>query len=375
MYKIKCLEGRKTNMLSCSNVVEESRELTEEIIARWRSVLLAGDFILGQEVSRFESWVSNRCSGAYALTTNSGTDSLTLGLLALGIAPGDEVITCANSFVATVAAIVGVGATPILADVGLDELLSVGSIEPLLTERTRGVIVVHLRGRPVDIRSVTGFCESRNLFVVEDCAQAIGTTVCGRQVGTFGDVGAFSLHPLKSLGGVGDGGVVVTRRREIAEFAREARNHGLRSRGESSFFGRNSRLDTIQAAALNVKTKYLDQWLGRRREIAIHYNEALSKTLAGQELGGSKIGNSYYHYVIRTKRRNELRWWLMEHGIEASIHYPTPVHLQDAWLRKYGPVRLPVTEQLASEILSIPCHHSLTDLDVERIASTIAAFG
>lgn len=361
-------------MIKCTNVQEQTSDLSEAIIQRWRHVLEAGEFVLGDEVSTFENWMSQRCDGAYAVSMNSGTDALLLALRALGIGAGDEVITCANTFVATVGAIVAVGARPVLADVGDDELLHVDAIAPLIDARTRAVIPVHLRGRPVDTPSIVALCRTRGVAVVEDCAQAIGTTIHGRQVGVCGDAAAFSLHPLKTLGCLGDGGVLVTANSSIAAYARSARNHGLINREESVAFGINSRLDALQAAALNVKAQHVDGWLRRRKEIAAFYDETLAETATGADIGKGKLGNAYYHYVVRSKRRGQLLQHLARHNISGAIHYPIPIHRQRAWLRVQPPVSLATTERLTREILTIPCHHHLSDSEVERIVQAIRRF-
>ncbi|WP_206951866.1 DegT/DnrJ/EryC1/StrS family aminotransferase [Trinickia acidisoli] len=361
-------------MIKCNNVLEQARDLSEFIFERWRDILPAGDFVLGDDVSRFETWMSQRCMGAYAISMNSGTDALLLALRALGIGPGHEVITCSNTFVATVGAIVAVGARPILADVGDDELINVDTVAPLFTERTRAVIPVHLRGRPVDMDSMLTLCRAHGVAVVEDCAQAIGTTINGKQVGTSSDAAAFSLHPLKTFGGLGDGGILVTTNPEIAAYARRARNHGLQTRDESIVFGINSRLDSLQAAALNIKAPYLDRWLRRRREIAAFYDLALAETATGTDLGGGKPGSSYYHYVVKSAKRDGLQRHLAKYGIQAAVHYPVPIHRQQAWLRSQPPIALPTTERLSREILTIPCHHHLSDCDIEKIVVTIRSF-
>ncbi|AJX31264.1 DegT/DnrJ/EryC1/StrS family aminotransferase [Burkholderia oklahomensis] len=361
-------------MIQCNNVQEQARDLSGLIVERWRDVLEAGDFVLGEEVSRFETWMSQRCGGACAIAMNSGTDALLIALRALGVGPGHEVVTCANTFVATVGAIVAAGARPVLADVGDDELVDIDTIAPLLSARTKAVIPVHLRGRPVDVAPIVALCRAHGVAVVEDCAQAIGTTIDGRQVGTAGDAAAFSLHPLKTLGALGDGGVLVTTDPEIAEYAKSVRNHGLQTRDEAIMFGINSRLDSLQAAALNVKVRQLDSWLDRRKAIAAFYDEALAGTDTGTDLGGGRPGNAYYHYVVRSGYRDRLRRHLDDHGIQAAIHYPIPIHRQRAWLRGQPDVSLPNTERLAREILTIPCHHHLSDGDVERIATAIRRF-
>ena len=361
-------------MIKCNDIQEQARDLSEAIIERWRHVLHGGEFVLGDEVAVFEQEMSRRCGGAYAVAINSGTDALFLALRAHGIGAGHEVVTCSNTFVATVGAIVAVGARPVLADVGDDELVNADTIAPLLSDRTRAVIPVHLRGRHADVDSIVAHCRPRGVAVIEDCAQAIGTTINGRQVGASSDAAAFSLHPLKTLGALGDGGVLVTTSASVAEYAKCARNHGLVSREEAVAFGINSRLDTLQAAALNVKMEHLDQWLYRRKEIAAFYDEMLADTATGVDLGRGKPGNAYYHYVVRSARRDQLKQYLARHGIQAAVHYPIPIHRQQAWLCSQPPVSLPTTERLAAEILTIPCHHHLSDGEVEAVASAIRRF-
>ena len=361
-------------MIKCNNVQEQAQDLSGQIFTRWQELLQSGDFILGDEVLAFEAWMSGRCGGAHAVALNSGTDALFLALRALEIGPGDEVITCSNTFVATVGAIVSAGARPVLADVGHDELMNVDTIAPLLSERTKAVIPVYLRGRPLDIDAIIHLCRSRGVAVIEDCAQAIGTTIDGRQVGTRGDASAFSMHPLKTLGGLGDGGMLVTRDPKIAEYARIARNHGLETRNESVRFGINSRLDSLQAAALNVKAQYLDQWLKRRIEIAAFYDQALSATRTGADLGGGKPGSSYYHYVVQSDNRNGLQAFLAQNGVQTAIHYPVPIHWQKAWSSSQAHTVLPTTERLSRQMLTLPCHHHLSDGDVEKVATLITQF-
>ncbi|PHM47432.1 DegT/DnrJ/EryC1/StrS family aminotransferase [Xenorhabdus miraniensis] len=361
-------------MIKCNNIQEQALDLSEQIFKQWQDILATGDFVLGEEVSRLEKWMSQCCGGTHAIALNSGTDALLLALQALGVGPGDEVITCANTFIATVGAIVAVGAKPVLADVGDDELINVDTIAPLLTDRTKAVIPVYLRGRPVDIVPIVTLCRMRGVSVIEDCAQAIGTTINGLQVGTLGDAAAFSLHPLKTLGSFGDGGVLITTNPKIAEYAKLARNHGLQTRNESVLFGMNSRLDTLQAVVLNTKTQYLDRWLQRRKEISAFYDKELFNTTTGMDLGTGKPGNAYYHYVVKSKNRDKLQQHLAKHGIEAAIHYPIPIHRQQAWLRSQPHIILPTTERLAREILTIPCHHHLSNNDVERIVMVIKQF-
>lgn len=361
-------------MILCNNVQEQARDISVLLHHHLEKLLGKGDFVLGEEVEKFEAWMSQRCNGAYAISLNSGTDALFLALRALGVGAGDEVITCANTFVATVGAIVASGATPILADVGDDELLNVNTIEPLMSSRTKAVIPVYLRGRSLDVDPIIELCRSRGVAVIEDCAQAIGTTHNGCQVGTRGDASAFSMHPLKTLGGFGDGGMLVTRSNKIAQYARKARNHGLVTRSESALFGINSRLDSLQALVLNIKSRYLDLWLARKLEIAKLYNCALSDTVTSIDLGGGKNGGSYYHYVVQTKFRDELQVFLGNNDIQSAVHYPIPIHRQEAWLKSQSGIHLPNTERLSQEMLTLPCHHHLTNDDVEKVVSALKSF-
>lgn len=361
-------------MIRCNNVQQQAIDMYPLLQDKLKELLESGDFVLGHEVAQFESWLSTRCGGAYSVSVNSATDALILALRAFGVGPGDEVITCANTFVATVGAIIAVGARPVLADVGDDELMNVQNIACMVTPRTKAVIPVYLRGRVLDIASIVGFCRSKGLVVIEDCAQAIGAHIGGTQVGTVGDAAAFSFHPLKTLGGLGDGGALVTRDIKVYEYARLVRNHGLMSRDESLVFGVNSRLDSIQAAILNVKTGYIDGWLKRRREIASYYQEQLFSTPVGGDLGGGRPGAAYCHYVISVESREKLICYLDRHGIQAVIHYPIPVHRQKAWLLNMPEAYLPNTERLASRILTIPCHHGLSDGAVEKITSVLKKF-
>jgi dTDP-4-amino-4,6-dideoxygalactose transaminase len=361
-------------MIKVTNVKEQAQDLYSEIQTRWKKIIETGDFILGQEVNDFESWMSVRCGTAHAISMNSGTDALVVAMRALGIGPGDEVITCANTFIATVGAIISVGATPVLADVGRDELINAISISKIITTKTKAVIPVHLRGRPVDMRPILEICKHFGIFIIEDCAQAIGTSINGKQVGTDGIASAFSLHPLKTLGGFGDGGILITQDEHIATYAQLYVNHGLENRTSANFFGINSRLDSMQAAILNLKTRYLDSWLKRRNQIAHFYNAELKDTLSGIDLGESVPGNSYYHYVLATTYRKEFSAFLANAGIQTAIHYPIPIHQQTAWFARHKKVSLPMTEILSQRIVTIPCHHHLSDVHVEHITQTIKKF-
>lgn len=250
------------------NLGPENAPLFDDMVAGLREVVLSGQFMLGDDVERFEEGFAAFQGARYAIGVNSGTDALSLPLRAMGVGPGDEVITVANTFVATVGAILEVGATPRFADVGEDENLDPEALEAAITPRTRAVIPVHLRGRPVDMVRVMEVARRHDLVVVEDGAQAHGARFADRAVGTYGAAGGFSLHPQKILGACGDAGVIVTDDAELARQLRYLRHHGLRTREEVVRWGHNSRLDNLQAAFLNAKLPHLAGWLERRRALA-----------------------------------------------------------------------------------------------------------
>jgi dTDP-3-amino-2,3,6-trideoxy-4-keto-D-glucose/dTDP-3-amino-3,4,6-trideoxy-alpha-D-glucose/dTDP-2,6-dideoxy-D-kanosamine transaminase len=331
-----------------------------------------GSFILGEEVEEFERRFASFCGTRHAVGVSSGTSALTLTLRAIGVGPGDEVITVSNSFVATVAAIALVGAEAVLVDVGEDETIDPGAIRAALSPRTRAVLPVHLRGRPAAIEAVLAIAEEVGIAVIEDCAQAIGSRVGAHHVGSFGAAGCFSLHPLKNLSAWGDAGVVVSDDDELAAELRQLRNHGLRGRDAVERWGENARLDPVQAAVLNVKIGRLEEWNRRRRELAATYRAQL----AGEplELPADHPGHTYHHFVVRSDGRDALRDALAADGIETRVHYPVPVHLQPAaraHCRPGGPLER--TERDAGRILSLPLHPDLPDDAVGRVAAGLRA--
>lgn len=357
----------------------QNGSLAAEILPAVEAVLRRGDFILGTEVERFEDAFSDRVGRRFAVATNSGLDSLWLTLEALGIGPGCEVITVPNSYIATTAAIGLAGATPVFADVTDDENIDPTAIERLITERTRAILPVHLRGRPCQMQAIVEVAQRHQLHVIEDCAQAIDARSQGRKVGTFGIAGCFSLHPLKNLGGCGDGGIIVTDDEDLSRSLRSARNHGLRagdhSRNPCLFWGHNSRLDTIGASILNIKLAYLDQRTTRHVAIAQRYMNGLSHLPLGlpNEHQGELV--VYQAFVIQARERTEMQAFLEAQGVQTKVQYPIPIHLQPA-AQYLGYVRgdLPVAERLADCILSLPIYAELTDEEVNYVVDSIGAF-
>jgi len=353
------------------------RSMESEIDAAIKDVLSKGDFILRDQLQQFESNMASFLGVNYAVGVSSGTDAIFLSLLAAGVGLGNEVITVAHTFVATVAAIVHCGAKPVLVDVGGDMNMDVGQVEQLISPRTKAIIPVHLNGRLCDMEKLMSIANEHNLVVIEDAAQALGATFDGKNAGSFGLSGCFSFYPAKMLGAAGDGGLVATSDKEISEKIRLLRNHNQqRTTGNILGYGYNSRLDNLQAAILNVKLKYLPKWIERRRELAGLYHQGLSdlphlKLPPPPEPHG-RFYDVYQNYVIRAQERDRLVTHLRESGIEVLISWPKPLHHQK--LLGLEHFHLPKTEQISKEVLSLPLYPELSDEKVEFVIEAIHNF-
>jgi dTDP-4-amino-4,6-dideoxygalactose transaminase len=339
-------------------------------------VLDHGHFILGEEVEEFERRFAELCQAPFAIGVNSGTDALILSLRALGIGPGDEVITAPNSFVASAGCIALVGAKPVFVDIRDDYNLDPTLLEAAITPRTKAMLPVHLTGRAADMDGIMDIARRHHLRVVEDAAQAVTAEYKGRRVGSFGDAGCFSLHPLKTLNACGDGGVVVTHSRELCEKIQLMRNLGLRTRENAVLWSSNSRLDTLQASLLLVKLKYVNEWTEKRRTNARIYQEKLKGLPSVQVPMDSPHERAVYHtFVIQAERRDELKQYLADQGIGTAVHYAIPIHLQAAAAGLgYRRGDFPVAERQAARILSLPIYPELRRKDLERVAETIRSF-
>jgi len=350
--------------------------IKQEVHQKLDAVLGSASFILGTQVEEFEQAFSRFLGCRSAIGVANGTDALTIALKAIGIGSGDEVITAANSFVATAESIVHAGGKPVFADIEPDTYtLSVADINAKLTDRTRAIIPVHLYGHASDLEPVLHLARSRGIRIVEDAAQAHGATYHRRPVGTFGDAACFSFYPGKNLGAYGDAGAVVTDDHEIAGTVRKLRDHGGVQKYQHDLVGYNSRLDSIQAAVLLVKLKYLDQWNELRRQHAQMYTKLLSD-VPGIVPPSVREGSTHvYHlYVIRVRRgsRDALRQFLDKRQIATGIHYPTPLHLVPAFSylgHKAGDC--PIAERAANEILSLPIYPELKSGQIEYVVEQI----
>ncbi len=353
--------------------------LKDEIDAAVAGVLARGAYILGPEVEAFEGEFAGFIGAGFAVGVASGTDAITLALKALGIGPGDGVATVSHTATATAAAIELSGATPVLVDVEADGFgMDPAALERLLQAPPlpiRAVVPVHLYGRPARIEAIMALAEQHGAVVLEDASQAHGAAVHGRRVGGFGAAGAFSLYPTKNLGAFGDAGVLVTGDEELAARARRLREYGWRRRFVAEAPGMNTRLDELQAAILRVKLRRLDEANARRQAIARTYTQGLDGLPLALPAEGPGETCVWHQYVIRSPGRDRLRAALAEAGVGTAIHYPAPVHLQDAYAGRLplGPGGLPVTERLAGEILSLPIYPELGDDAVANVIEAVRA--
>ena len=350
----------------------------EDMLRDIKGLLLeTGQFTLGPEVEEFESKFAKLCQTRYAIGVNSGTDALFLSMKALKIGPGDEVITAPNSFFATAASIANVGAKPVFVDVDNEYNMDPNLIEDAITPRTKAIIPVHLTGNPADMPRIMDTANRHKLYVIEDACQAIGASIDGQAVVSFGITGCFSLHPLKNLNVWGDGGVIVTDSDELYEKIRLLRNHGLENRDDCAVFGYNSRLDTIQSIVGNRLMRDLDEITKTRIRNARVYDEALSKFREHVIIPPRKtnVRQVFHTYVIQGKDRDRLYQHLLENGIEAKIHYPKPLHLHQAsQYLGYREGDFPVCEAQARSIISLPVHQHLTDDQLAYVIDEIRRF-
>jgi dTDP-4-amino-4,6-dideoxygalactose transaminase len=353
--------------------------IRDEVRRAIDEVLESMQLTIGPNVRAFDREWADYCGTAHSIGVGSGTDALQLAIRACGVSSGDEVITVSHTFFATVEAIVYANARPILVDVEeRSMLMDIGSVASRITPRTKAIIPVHLYGRTVDLKPLRQLAQDRGITIIEDAAQAHGALLDdGKKAGTGGRVNCFSFYCSKNLGAYGEAGSITTNDEKLADDLRALREHGQSTRYYHPIVGYNARLDEIQAAILRIKLRHLDEWNARRQAIAAQYNELL----AGGEIitpeiprGGRHV---FYCYAIRVPggRRDALRAFLTERGIGTQIHYPVPIHMQEAaQFLGYRKGDLPVTEKVAAEVLSLPMYAELTDAQIDRVAASVNEF-
>ncbi|MFC2004920.1 DegT/DnrJ/EryC1/StrS family aminotransferase [Chloroflexota bacterium] len=379
--KLSLVEIRSKMPIPMTDLKTQYSSIKEEIDSAIQRVICEGQYILGPDVEGFEKEMAEYCGVKYAIGVASGTDALHLALLACGVKPGDEVITTPFTFVATAEAIVHCGAIPVFVDINHQTYnLDVSVIESEITSKTKAIIPVHLYGQPADMRAIIKIGRKYGLIIIEDCAQALGATYNAEKVGSIGDVGCLSFFPAKNLGAFGDGGMVVTNDLKISEIVGQLRKHGSEESYFHSLVGFNSRLDSLQAAILKVKLKYLNKWNEQRRKKAYLYTQLLSKTSCVKPpIVESKSNSSVNYYTIRLndpkKNRTQLKEYLSLNGYASAVYYPKSLHLQDVFkYLGYGYGDFPESELAQEQVLSLPIFPEIDEEEIRKMVNLIYKF-
>jgi len=345
--------------------------IKSEVDSAMQSVIDSTAFIQGPEVKEFASALSKYLEGAHVIPCANGTDALQIAMMALGLKPGDEIILPVHTYVATAEVMALLGLTPVFVDVYPDTFnIDVSQVESKITKKTKAIVPVHLYGQCADMDSLMAIASKHHLYVIEDAAQSIGAKYKNTYSGTIGHVGTTSFFPSKNLGCFGDGGAIITRSPELAEELRIIANHGQKQKYYHEKVGVNSRLDTIQAAVLNVKLRYLKEYEGKRNVVADYYDKHLPKGVV-IPVRSKDSTHVFHQYTIKAPRRDDLKKYLEEHKIPTMIYYPLPLHHQKAY---YSEKKFPVTEQLSKEVLSLPIHTEMTEDQLDYICKNITAF-
>ena len=362
-------------MIPVLDLKAQYRSIEREVNEAIREVLLSADFVLGAAVRDLETQLAKYCECRHGVGVASGTDALRLAMAALDVGPGDEVITSPFTFIATANTISHCGAKPVFVDIDPQTFnLSAAAVEEAITERTKAIVPVHLYGQAADLEPILALARKKALSVIEDCAQAIGARYQGRAVGSFGDAGCLSFYPSKNLGAYGDGGMVLTNDSSLAEKVDVLRRQGSRKKYQADILGFNSRLDTIQAAVLAVKLKYLDRWNEQRNRAAGRYKELLQGLPVELPFEAKNRSHVYHQYTIRTAHRDQLALHLKQRGIGTMVYYPIPIHQQKIYASAGGVPSLPNAEAAASDVLSLPIYPEITDEQLAAVSGAMRDF-
>jgi dTDP-4-amino-4,6-dideoxygalactose transaminase len=363
-------------MIPFLDLKAQYRDIKEEIDQAIAAVLESGQFVLGEQVEAFEQEFAAACGARYGVATNSGTSALHLSLMALGLGPGDEVITVPFTFVATVAAIHYTGARTVFVDIEPRSFtMDPNQLERAITNRTKAIIPVHLYGQPADMEAISEIAQRHGLAVVEDACQAHGAEYRGKRAGSIGDFGCFSFYPGKNLGAYGEGGIIVTNHRDHARTTRMLRDWGQERKYHHILKGFNYRMEGIQGAVLRVKLRRLHEWTEKRRLWAACYSRALKSSQVSIPTESTNCRHVYHIYAVRSGQRDALQQELLAAGVHTGIHYPIPVHLQEAYADLgYGAGDFPHSERAAREVLSLPMYPELTPAAIDQVAGEIKGF-
>ena len=359
------------------NLVAQWKKEKNSLIKIFKNISSKGTYVDpdSNEIKNFEKNIQKICQTKYAVSLNSGTDALTLGLCLLGVRRGDEVITPPNSFISSTSAITHIGAKPVFADVLNDQNIDPNQIEKVITKKTKAIMPVHLTGRISEMREILSISKKHNIPIIEDAAQSIGSKYYNKASGSFGKIGCFSTHPLKNLNAIGDGGILTTNDNRLYKAAKSMRNHGLENRNIVKKFGYLSRMDVLQAAVLNYRIKNLKSVINTRRNNAKFYLSNLDKKNFRVIDEKKYQFNTYHTFVIQTDKRDMLRKYLNSKGIGTAIHYPIPIHLQPAAkFLGYKKGSFPVTEKQSKQILTLPVHQNLKKQELYKIVELMNKF-
>jgi dTDP-4-amino-4,6-dideoxygalactose transaminase len=367
---------RATMQVPLLDLKAQYADIKADIDDAVRRVMESARFIGGPEVSSLEDEIARYSQCPHAVACASGTDALLLSLRALGVGPGDEVVTTAYSFFASAGTIVNAGGTPVFMDIDPRSYnIDPHRLEAAITPKTKAVIAVHLYGQCCDLTTVKAVCDKHQVWLIEDAAQAIGAEWEGRRAGSVGDFGCFSFFPSKNLGGAGDGGMVVTRNAEFADKLRLLREHGAKPKYYHSIVGTNSRLDALQAAILRVKLRHLDRWSEARARNADLYDKLFEGSRVGRPYRDARARHIFNQYVVRSPRRDELKQFLTDRGIGTEVYYPVPLHLQKCFAPLgYHEGDLPHSEAAAKETLALPIYPEVGEERIRYVAQTVREF-
>ena len=360
------------NMIKLNDFKRENKVIGKDLIKAFKGVLESGSFIMGEQTEKFEHEFSNYIGTRYGVGVNSGSDALYLSIKVLGIGKGAEVLTVSHTMISTADAISRNGAKPVFVDVNPKTYtMDPSDLEQKITPKTKAILPVHLYGHTSNMGKIKEIAESNGLAIIEDACQAHGAEYNGKKLGSLGTLGCFSFYPTKNLGACGDGGMVLTNDEDLANKLTKLRNYGQSQKYHYDLRGINSRLDEVQAAILRQKLPYLEERNRRRRQIAKLYNELLEDSTVIRPVEENYAKHIYHLYVIQHKRRNKLQAYLSKKKVQTLIHYPIPVHKQKVYQTKD---KLPCTEKLCEEILSLPMNPWLLDEEVEKISKIIGDF-
>jgi dTDP-4-amino-4,6-dideoxygalactose transaminase len=362
-------------MVRFLDLADLHRSVGDELADAFTAAIADSAFIGGERVEAFQRAFAEYTGAQHCVGVGNGTDAIEIGLEALGVQPGDEIIVPANTFIATSEAVTRAGGTVVFADVSPTSYnLDVADVASRITSRTTGVIAVHLYGNPADLAELRQLCDAHHLFLIEDSAQAHGATYAGRHVGTVGELATFSFYPGKNLGALGDAGAIVTNDPTLGTRCRMIADHGRSSKYDHLFEGRNSRLDSVQAALLSVKLRHLDDWVSRRRQVASLYSEGLPREGLTLPTANPRGEHAYHLYVVRSSRRDALATALAEHDIETGVHYPIALPALAAYANHKQHDEPFFARTAAKEVLSLPMGPNLIRRDVEEVIAAVRGF-